>query len=129
MSKWARGFSSDFRQLVFRTVKVVSTRGETPAKELNQFRKEPIMLQVFLKRIVFLLLLLLVCACACVCVCVCVRTSFKGYRFPTSCKQQTGTGSSSSRRACCSLMQLDPVPSIHRRAFIILLYREFQSSV
>ena len=31
-----------------------------------------------------------------------VRTAFKGYRLPTSCKKHTGTGSSSPKRARCS---------------------------
>ena len=31
-----------------------------------------------------------------------VRTAFKGYRLPTSCKKHTGTGSSSPKRAHCS---------------------------
>ena len=58
-----------------------------------------------------------------------VRTAFKGYRLPTSCKKHTGTGSSSPKRTLCSLVWLDPLSSLYRRAFIISLYKEFKNSV
>ena len=49
-----------------------------------------------------------------------VRTAFRGYRLPSSCKKHTGTGTSSSKRARCCSVQLDPVPSLYWRVFIIL---------
>ena len=44
-----------------------------------------------------------------------VRTAFKGCRLPTSCKRHTETGSGSSERVRCSLVWLDPVPSLYWR--------------